>query len=619
MRATHRRRRRSAQPGQVTHLGKPRGLLSPRVQKVGPQHFGIVAVDPAKARSSWMFADFYGRILIPPTVVEHRRDAFDEALAALGQAIVTHDIQDLVVAVERTGRSHRPVLRAFAAAGYETRIVHPNVSCHFRQAGSYDTKTDSIDLEAGIFRAAVNGFGLQEPPWDPLYTALQLLVRHRRDLVEKETLLRCQILEHLEAFLPGYAHCFDNVFITKIALIVPIRYQTPHAVAQAGLEGLTQLARRARVQVQTPTLLRILGWAQNAPAPGPDAAWHQRLFRALNDDRIIKAKQIRAVERDLVSHLVQTPYVRLLALAGINVVLASEFAGEAGPMGHYATARVITGRAGLYPRRYQSDAVDYDCGGLARRGNRRLRQALLRAGETLIRCNDHFRVLAAKWGDQGTDPRAIHVRVAGRFARIGFPMVTGTAAFRHPACQGPPAVLAKLIEFHNVHEIDSEITQTNLRHAAAQLPPAEQQRERASLAETEAESRARRGRKARQLHAIRAAVLRQLGETTAPPSGSTPSPAALTQKDGNIKINHNSTQDDKDTKINRTNLDPMAAPLLPAPPAREPAAQPGPGPAGRVHRERGPKPLSTILPVVLQRLGGEAAAVIQSSFSGETP
>ena len=63
----------------------------------------------------------------------------------------------------------------------------------------------------------------------------------------------------------------------------------------------------------------------------------------------MKVKHIQSVERELVDHWVQTPYVRLLALPGINVVLASEFAGEAGPMVHYANPRVITGRAGMYP------------------------------------------------------------------------------------------------------------------------------------------------------------------------------------------------------------------------------------------------------------------------------
>src|SRR5262245_20084170 len=49
--STRTRRRR---PDRGEHLGKPNGLLAPRVQAVGPEHFGIVAVDPAKARSYWL-------------------------------------------------------------------------------------------------------------------------------------------------------------------------------------------------------------------------------------------------------------------------------------------------------------------------------------------------------------------------------------------------------------------------------------------------------------------------------------------------------------------------------------------------------------------------------------
>ena len=54
-------------------LGKPRGVIQARVQKVGPERFGVVAVDCAKARSKWMLCDFYGKVLIPPTIVEHQR------------------------------------------------------------------------------------------------------------------------------------------------------------------------------------------------------------------------------------------------------------------------------------------------------------------------------------------------------------------------------------------------------------------------------------------------------------------------------------------------------------------------------------------------------------------
>jgi len=323
MRAT--KGRRARRHNQATHLGKPHGIITPRVQAVGPEHFGILAVDPAKARSYTMLADFHGRILIPVTVVEHTQHSFHKAVAELRQAMTTHDLRELVVAVEQTGAYHKPIQHAYAAAGFETRIVHPSISRHFREAAAYDNKTDPTDLE-GIFRAAVSGFGLLQPARDPVYTASQLLARHRRDLVSKSTLLRCQIQQHLEACLPGYARCFDDIFISKIALLVPKRYATPAAVAQAGLEGLTQLARLARVQVHSRTLLKIVGWARNAPTPDRDAALHQRLLGILEDDRISKSQNIQSVERELVDHLVQTPYVRLLALSGINVVLASEFA-----------------------------------------------------------------------------------------------------------------------------------------------------------------------------------------------------------------------------------------------------------------------------------------------------
>ena len=117
-------------------------------------------------------------------------------------------------------------------------------------------------------------------------------------------------------------------------------------------------------------------------------------------------------------------------------------------MEHYATARVITGRAGLFPRRYQSDRVDLASGRLARRGNRRLRQALLQAADTLVRCNDHFGALAARWRAAGKDPREVHVRVAGRLARIAFRMVGDGGGYGHPACRGPEHALEKLAHFH---------------------------------------------------------------------------------------------------------------------------------------------------------------------------
>ena len=94
-------------------IHKPNGSVHPRVQKVGPQHFGIVAVDCAKARSKWMLADFYGNVLVPPTEVEHDKPSLKVAIDRIRQTSDANQILDLIVVVERTGRYHQVVREAF--------------------------------------------------------------------------------------------------------------------------------------------------------------------------------------------------------------------------------------------------------------------------------------------------------------------------------------------------------------------------------------------------------------------------------------------------------------------------------------------------------------------------
>jgi transposase len=89
-----------------------------------------------------------------------------------------------------------------------------------------------------------------------------------------------------------------------------------------------------------------------------------------------KAEQIHGVERELASLLAQTPWILLLSHPGINVVSAAELAGETGPIEHYASPKAITGRAGLFPSRYQSDKVDRG-GNLSRFRNGKMRSAWL--------------------------------------------------------------------------------------------------------------------------------------------------------------------------------------------------------------------------------------------------
>jgi transposase len=482
MAATRKCRKTGTRNRQVRLLvHKPHGAFHPRVQAVGPDHFGVVCIDCAKHRSKLMVADFYGKILLPPTVIEHNRFDLEAGVAQVRAALAKHDIHDCLVVVERTGRYHQIVERAFAAAKFETRLLHPFATKQYRQPADPGNKTDDTDLCA-IHRAAVNGFALRQPDWDTSWRNLQLLTRYRRTLVEKSSTLCCQIHVHLDAALPGLAKCFEPIWQSQAVWHLIAQFGSADALLQAGSAGLVDNLRQAGIRFQQRTLDTILAWAKQAAPAEPTAALNRQLALAMNADRLQKAQEITALEQQIAHALAHTPYILLLSIPGVNVVSAAEFAGEMGPIEYYRNARAITGRSGLYPSRYQSDAVDKN-GRLVRCCNRRLRAAILGVADNLIRCNQHFRALARCWRLAGKDPRHSHVKIAFRFCRIAYQMVAGRQVFRHPCLQQRHYIIDKLNAFHLEHGTAMAEVLRDLQNAIDQIPVKEHTEEAKPLHE----------------------------------------------------------------------------------------------------------------------------------------
>ena len=145
------------------------------------------------------------------------------------------------------------------------------------------------------------------------------------------------------------------------------------------------------------------------------------------------SRQIAKLEREMAGLLVRTPYVVLLSIPGISVVTAAEFAGEMGPITNYANDQAITGRAGIYPSRYQSDKVDRCDGPLVRRANRTLRGVIMMIADNLLELQSVLPRPSRSGGwPRGSTTEAMCVRVAKRFCRIAYQMVAGGQVFRHP-------------------------------------------------------------------------------------------------------------------------------------------------------------------------------------------
>jgi transposase len=442
--------------------------------------------------------------------VPHTRGDLQATIDRLRHAQRVHDLRDLVVLIERTGEYHQPVQRAFRQADFETRLVHPFTTKQYRQPADPDNKTDDTDL-AAIFRAGTQGFGLSEPLGPERYLTLQLRRRHRRDLVDKSTLLCCQIREVLHAAMPGYAECFSSLWEATSALVLARHTLSAEAVRQAGLTGLQNLAATAKVRVRADTLHKVLAWAQQAP-PGPShSADLRRILTTLDDDRLAKNREILELERTLAHHVVATPYALLLIIPGINIVSIADLAGELGPIQFYRNANAITGRAGLMPSRYQSDRVDLSDGPLRRRGNRRLRAVLMQTADNLAQCNHYFRARAEQWQRAGKDARWLRVKIAKIFSRLAYALVAGGKLFPHPCCQPRHDILGKLLEFHSVHGTPPEEMRQDLEAVLPHLSAQTRAEEARPLGERLDELNKRR-RGPQPLAAIIPLLLARLGE-----------------------------------------------------------------------------------------------------------
>jgi transposase len=463
-------RKRKFAGAKARFIGKPTGQIQQRVQAVGPEHFGIVAVDCAKRRSKWMLCNFYGKVLIEPTGVEHTAGGLRAMTGRVAEVCQAEDLTDTMVAVEMTGIYHRPAQRAFRKAGFDTRLVHPFASNHYRRPLHPDAKTDDHDLEA-IFHAAIKGYGLAILPVGEVYQSLQAVSRHRHNLVKQRARLKVQIRRLLHQTMPGFAELFedDHLFQKSIALAIALKFSSAGAIRRAGAGGLASHLSRTKVRFQTRTIERIVAWAGTAAEPSELAAMHTRQWQQLNDVRRLLDEQIATAEREMAGFLVKTPYVLLLSVRGINVVSAARLAGEAGPIEHYASARAINGRAGLYPSRYQSDAVDHADGSLVRQSNRKLRGAAMLVAENLIKCHPYYRGLSALWAHEKVDPRDRRCRIANRAMRMVYQLVGGRGLWRGKGVERE-YLLAKLQEFHRVHETPVDQAIRDLHEALAWLP-----------------------------------------------------------------------------------------------------------------------------------------------------
>ena len=270
------RRRRRSRPRGTVHRRRASRALEGRVRRVGPEHFGILAVDSAKKRFAVLLTDFYGRALMDVLEVANTRPALEGLVATVKAQCEKHGLKDLVVGIERTGRYHVPI-RNVLRAHWDIRMVDPFATKQLRQPVDPGNKTDPTDLEA-VVRAMIVGYGTTEAELPPRWAEWRLVSREREALVRKRAWVRVRIQNRLEALMPGYAELSADLWRSPVALMLARDYGSARALLAAGLERLVERVRGAGHRVERRTVARVLQWAAQASPPDPQAQVRHRLL-----------------------------------------------------------------------------------------------------------------------------------------------------------------------------------------------------------------------------------------------------------------------------------------------------------------------------------------------------
>ena len=440
--------------------------LRRKAQKLGGERIGVVAVDVAKERVSAMVTDFFGNVLVPP----ENFPVTAAGLALLEQRIVAagreHALKHIVIGLEQTGRLHEPVRRVLQQR-WEVTLIHPLVTHHLRQGISPSVKTDGIDMDA-LFRAVAGCYGSPVRTLPVACERWRAVHRVREQIVDERTALKLRMHERLHAVLPGFATQFENLWSSPTAMAILAGFDGPDGIRRLGEQGLKRWLRERGAVCTLAKAAALLAWAGNAVPPAAAATTEAAILQADLKHLAMLNQRIETYERQSLEFLVQTPFVLLLGVLGISNVLGSGLGAEAGPMSFYPTARNLSGRAGLYPRRYQSDQTDLQ--GPMAQGEPFLRDVLLKIG----RCLTWPRGAFSAWGESrraaGLCEKQIAAAMANRFCGIAHAMLLRGQTFKHPAAREPVSILGKLLNVAADLGIDGVAATALAMEAATRIP-----------------------------------------------------------------------------------------------------------------------------------------------------
>lgn len=383
-----------------SHLRGQRGqAFADKIRGLNPEQILCVSIDISKYFHLVMLHNGLGEIVRPAFEIDIFKTGFERLCRRIDQAMVETKAALVLVGMEPTGHYFENLARHLHQRPQPVTLINSYaVSQNRSQQMMGREKNDPIDA-AAIGDLLRRGEGTIFQPVSGIYLELQHLDRVRQSKVKMRTMLKNQIIGHLDRIFPGlvlvgeaakkrYTPMFATDFwkcqtMQHLVRVCP----NPWQLGAMSPNELVAAFHAHQFKMGTKTATKIIAYTQNILLPDPDLAaircellHHDLLLLDLIEQRIA------LMEQRLVDLVIQTPYQIWTQLKGLSNIQVARLAAAIGDPSHYGHAKQVFRRSGLVSRRNDSGIRQKQGKGqsVIKDGDVHLRRALMDVIHTFI-------------------------------------------------------------------------------------------------------------------------------------------------------------------------------------------------------------------------------------------
>ena len=343
----------------------------------------ILSFDVAKGKSVYCFIDEKRNVIRDATLIEHKKDEFDELFKFISK------YKSPVVIMESTSVYHLPVENYFRSKAVETIVMNPKLVKQFRDTLN-KSKTDKLDCFkiARCYLGTIDNLYQKQDE----YFMFNPLARQYWSLVEGQTRLKNRYKQLIEIVFPEFNLLFDDLY-SDLALnfihdfphpVLFVNRRNDYLMNYLKTKNETTQAFRFKNKV-----LKMKELAKNSLCyVSVDSLQVQNLIQVIEMIQYHK-QEIRKIKNQLVNNLKDTKLFKIInSIPGFGDFSTALFLAEVGDITRFEERKQFISFIGIDSITSQSGIASYH-GPISKSGSKFARTILFNVVTTLIQICAH--------------------------------------------------------------------------------------------------------------------------------------------------------------------------------------------------------------------------------------